>query len=520
MTIAFRVDASEEIGSGHVMRCLSLAAEMSRLGLQVAFICKLHRGNLISHIQGLGYQVARLPVDGGDDGVLPHSSWLGSTQETDAALTEKALIGLQIDMIIVDHYGIDQTWHRFLRGSCKKLMVIDDVVDRGLDCDILLNQNYGRGISEYNSLLKGEPSPLMGPKYALLRPEFHEFRTKSLIRRRQVTKVTRILISFGGVDRENKTLQILEALAGIDLKAITAVDVVLGAAAINADSVEAFLQKFPVQARLLRNVANMAELMYQADLCIGAPGSSSWERCCLGLPSIQLVQARNQLEVARALSSSGLALTLSDINVLEKAIEQVEKNYSQMSAAGAAITDGKGAKRVANLLRGQLHGVSDCRAIGFERLSTIQSNYVLRMRNHPDIRRWMSNCEEISNEEHNEFMEKLSADSQSRYYLIVENNDTLGVINFRNITASDSSAFFGVYANPFLIRKGTGTKLLHCAVDIALTTLEVDFLKLTVLEKNEKAKRLYKNFGFKLCKNIILSDQKKYLQMTKVILEP
>ena len=160
--VAFRVDASLSIGSGHVMRCLTLADSLADKGAQCHFICREHPGHLIEYIRRKGYSVHVLPpcakelflekqpVSTDDP---PHASWLGCTWDIDAAATRAILNEGEPDWLVVDHYALDARWERALQGVCKKIMVIDDLADRAHICDQLLDQNFGRTATDYAPLV-------------------------------------------------------------------------------------------------------------------------------------------------------------------------------------------------------------------------------------------------------------------------------------------------------------------------------------------------------------------------------
>ncbi|NDH50036.1 MAG: UDP-2,4-diacetamido-2,4,6-trideoxy-beta-L-altropyranose hydrolase, partial [Proteobacteria bacterium] len=185
MKAFFRVDASLEIGTGHVMRCLTLAHTLQDYGIENEFLCRKLDGNLINKIQNEGFKVHELDnahKNNGKDG-LEHSHWLKTTQQNDAEDCIKIIESKGVDWLIVDHYALDSQWEIALKPFTKKMLVIDDLADRAHDCNILLDQNFSRTHQEYEPLVTKECRLLLGTKYALLRPEFLNFRGKSLKRR-------------------------------------------------------------------------------------------------------------------------------------------------------------------------------------------------------------------------------------------------------------------------------------------------------------------------------------------------
>lgn len=362
--IAFRVDASIQIGTGHVVRCLTLADALCQRGVRCTFICRAHEGHLLDVIAQRGYNVVALPCFVAEVASLPdapsHASWLGVDWQTDAQETCDAVRGKRIDWLVVDHYALDESWERVLRGYCQKLMVIDDLADRPHDCDALLDQNLGRSTQDYSDLLKSHTSTFIGPKYALLRPEFALLRNKS-IARRVMPQLKRLLITLGGVDKDNATGQVLQALSESNLPCDLSVTVVMGEHAPYLSEVkeQAAKMKWPIQ--LLVGVREMAQLMTESDLCIGAAGGTSWERCCLGLPTLLLVLANNQIDAALALEERGAVIALQNPSGIPQIFEKLFSNIAtsklkRMSEAAANVSDGEGVKYiVASMIKGSLH---------------------------------------------------------------------------------------------------------------------------------------------------------------------
>lgn len=355
--IAFRTDASLDIGTGHVMRCLTLADALRERGADCRFICRAHAGNLIDFIRDRGYTVVALSA--ASDDLLPasvtadaHALWLGTDWATDARQTAAALGDAPLDWLIVDHYALDARWEHQLRPACRRLMVIDDLADRPHDCDLLLDQNLGRNASDYTQHVPRNCILLIGPHYALLRPEFAARRAQSLARRKK-PPLKRLLITMGGVDKDNATGQLLDALKDCALPAECEITVVMGPHAPWFGPVSDTLRGLPYQARLLVGVDNMAELMTQADLAIGAAGSTSWERCCLGLPTIMVVLADNQRALAAGLGKLGAAAVITDIQqiagdlpaLIGSLIDRPE-SLMAMSQAAELLVDGAGADRI------------------------------------------------------------------------------------------------------------------------------------------------------------------------------
>jgi UDP-2,4-diacetamido-2,4,6-trideoxy-beta-L-altropyranose hydrolase len=363
MRVVFRADASLQIGTGHVMRCLTLANALKAGGAECHFICREHPGNLIEEIRQRGFSVVGLPK-GTNDGVLGSSpdaaracygTWLGADWATDAAQTGVGVGDTAVDWLIVDHYALDARWEQALRPACRKLMVIDDLADRPHDCDMLLDQNLGRDWSAYSRLVPEGCTVLAGPYFALLRPEFTALRDYSL-RRRAIPQLKRVLISMGGVDHADVTSQVLGAIKDCALPEGTCITVVLGPHAPWLERVQLLAAQMSHSTEVKVNAQNMAQLMADSDLAIGAAGSTSWERCCLGLPSIIGVLAANQRFIANSLLLAGAAKSFyigAGVHAIRELIDRVADNstdVAEMILSAAKVTDGCGTGRVLSQL--------------------------------------------------------------------------------------------------------------------------------------------------------------------------
>jgi len=337
MIIVFRADASLSIGTGHVVRCLALADGLSKKGGKVRFVCRGDEGSLQDIIRRHGHAVSALPS--------------GIDMKADSYLTFDILEkeNIRPDWLIVDHYGIDISWEFLFRETAKKIMVIDDLADKKHDCDILLDQNCIAHNNRYDRLVPESCIRLLGPGYALLRSQFREVREHVKVRNGAMRK---ILVCMGGVDHANVTCKILRALAALNCPDIT-IDVVIGASNPHREDIQAIVSHMPNTVSHL-GVDNMAALFAEADLAIGASGTTTWERCCLGVPSIVIILADNQKNVAEDLAREGILINLGwHEHITEECIKnEIEKligNHDERKRMGQRakeIVDGKGVEKV------------------------------------------------------------------------------------------------------------------------------------------------------------------------------
>jgi UDP-2,4-diacetamido-2,4,6-trideoxy-beta-L-altropyranose hydrolase len=295
------------------MRCRTLADALGARGARVLFVCRQLPDSLEAALRSRGHDVARLAgtVHDAEIGDLEHSHWLAATQAQDAEQTLEALADHQPDWMVVDHYGIDARWERSVRRRTAALMVIDDLADRQHDCEVLLDQNFVENLERrYTGRIPATCDALLGPRYALLGPAYAGLRRSTQPR----TSVKRILIFFGGSDRDNLTGRALDAVLSLGRNDIHA-DVVLSLNGANvADVQRAAARSETVTCH--HGLPTLAPLVASADLAIGSFGATSWERLCLGLPTLAVLMARNQREVAAALDRAGLAICIGSVDTV------------------------------------------------------------------------------------------------------------------------------------------------------------------------------------------------------------
>lgn len=358
--VAFRVDASLDIGSGHVMRCLTLARALRERGAQCCFVSRMHAGHLCAMITAEGFEVMPLPaVDAGTavTGEDEYRRWLGVSQEQDARDTAACLARVApLDWLVVDHYALGAPWELSLKGYYGKLLVIDDLVNRAHVADLLLDQTFMRDATDYQPWVNPECVLLCGVEHVLLRPEFDLWRGPSLARRKPA-RLQRILISLGGVDKDNVTRTVLLAIDELAAQAGIGIDVVLGGSSPWIDNIRALVETLAANVHLHVNAHNMAELLAGCDLAIGAAGTSAWERCCLGVPTLMLVLAANQAEIGAKLGQSGVACMLANDAALAAelagrvaALSAEPALLAEMSARAAALVAGNGASSLADIM--------------------------------------------------------------------------------------------------------------------------------------------------------------------------
>lgn len=339
MKVCFRVDASLKIGTGHVMRCLTLAEEMKKRKVECFFICKNTSGNLISLIESKGYNVEII------DYKSNASEWEMDLNETVKILKTRPK---KVDLLILDHYQLNEEWEKGVRPLINKLLVIDDFANRKHVCDILLDQTYNRTANDYTGLIHNETTGLFGIKYTLLRPQF-------LINKKQKFEPSinyRIHIFFGGNDVNGYTNKftklILENISDVS------VEIVVGESFLFLDELLELKKNYNSRVVLHKNVLDMARTMRDCDIAVGAPGTATWERACIGLPSAYLSTNTNQNPIINQLSKSGFCEFFGDASEItkEEFIHKMKqfinnrRKLEQMFNLNTRNVDGLGTERV------------------------------------------------------------------------------------------------------------------------------------------------------------------------------
>lgn len=363
MRIAIRVDASTQIGSGHVMRCATLAGCLKARGAEVVFLCRELPGHYCDWLEARGDTVHRLPAASEPYQNLPasgpaHAAWLDvplqqEVNEAAAALAERE----PVDWLVVDHYALDAVWESAMRFVANKIMVIDDLADRSHDADLLLDQNLPADPTRYDGRVPASCLRLIGSSFALLRPEFARLRASSPPRE---GRIRRLLVFLGGGDARNVTCKVLDAVAAAGLKGV-AVDVVLGQNSPYSKAVQERCNALQ-NCEMHVQTNDMAGLMARADFMIGGAGSTTWERFCLGLPALLLSIAANQRRIGSEAARHRGAFYFGDdedvsvaqlASLLRKILDRPSL-VRRVSSMARRLVDGLGADRVAAALIGRL----------------------------------------------------------------------------------------------------------------------------------------------------------------------
>ena len=336
MKVAFRVDSSIHIGSGHISRCTALATALRGKGAEVVFVCAALPGKHDVIARRAGFDVLTL------------SEW---EPKSDARRTAEAL-GTHVDWLVVDHYGLDQSWERTMRPWCKQILAIDDLADRPHDAHLLLDPAWPPDPGRYRGLVPAGAVLLLGPRYTLMSSDITELHSRT----RQLDDSLSVVVFFGGSDLTDLTGRTMRALRHRDLAGVT-IDIVIGASNPHARAIHLAATELP-SVTVHDAAPSLAPLLARNTLGVGAGGVSMWERMCAGIPSIVVSLAENQVPSMHGVASYGVidylgpddAVSSADLHDALVALLSDPVRRKQMSDQGRALVDGRGAARVAEAL--------------------------------------------------------------------------------------------------------------------------------------------------------------------------
>lgn len=492
MKIAVRADASTVSGSGHLMRCLTLADALRDQGAQVRFLCSELPIHLAALVRRNGHQLVMLtpPCASSKIGTSAEAPWTASAEQADAQETVAALAGSgRWDWIVVDHYGLSAHWEQAVHPVTHRLFALDDL-GRRHDCDVLLDANFiPDAAARYVGRLPATTTMLLGPAYALLRPEFLAARHNLQAR---TGPVRRLLVLLGGMDASNATVTVLEAIAAIN-KPQLEVDVVVGA----THPALAQIKQMAAHTPLLHchvQTDKVAQLCAAADLAIGAGGGSTWERCALGLPTLGLCLAENQRAALEAGARHGFLYhpngPVHDAASIARHLAALLDNdglREHMSRRAMELVDAQGLQRVASLMLRS--------PVAMRRATPADSRMLLGWRNAPEVRKASRITGEIAWAAHQRWLQQVLADP-TRMLLIGERaSQPVGVVRFD--CAADGSAEVSIHVAPDSHGQGDGSALLLASQDwLRREYPDISHLTAEVLKDNGPSHRLFARAGY------------------------
>lgn len=489
-TIVFRFDANQRIGTGHAMRCASLSDRFSELGWNCLWAVT---------VETVAFLGSTLP---------PNRAIIVSGEQTDDQLSAIAEKAGRAAAIILDHYSLPDGFDHAARRYADRIIWIDDLAERKLDADLVINSTPGIDVASYQPLLPEQARVLLGGRAAPLRRQFLDARATALHRSDETPSIKRILIAFGGVDPlDGTSLAIASTVAEMPGADIT---VVLGSRAPHLAQVQAAVathRQAGANIRLLLDVADMAGVMADNDLCIGAPGTSTWERCCLGLPSLLIGIAENQRANAVVMAQSGGAIVCGFLttdqrstvaNTLAEALRRFRRQPAlkqEMSRIAATLCDGRGIDRAVIAAQPALRLADDAQ-LSLRLMEPADEEMLLVWQGAPDTRRYALNPHVPSPAEHHAWLTaKLLAPADLP--LIAEiAGEAVGYVrlDWRGESRGAPVYLVSIATAPGHYRRGIGSGMLRLARQLAPGAI----LVAQILPGNTASIGLFHQLGYEL----------------------
>jgi UDP-2,4-diacetamido-2,4,6-trideoxy-beta-L-altropyranose hydrolase len=479
LRVALRADASAVIGVGHLARCRALESALHELGARTLLVTTRIDGTTAHFLRD-----AATPV-----------RWIDAARDAaeDARLTVTAFGGARIDWVVVDHYDLDAAWHDAVRDATgARILVIDDLADRPLAADLLLDANRDeRGSDAYRAWLKREPRRLLGPRHALLAPAYRTPRRCDP----GDGRARSIGIFTGGTDPCEASTRILEACrdaAGFD----GPIEVATTRANPRLETLRSTCRD--ADATLTIDSPDLAAFFARHDLQVGAGGGAAWERCRVGAPTIVLELAGNQRAVIDRLEQAGAALAASLADgrpsgrpTLPEALRSLIDAPDRRRALGdcaVALVDGRGAQRVAASL---------CRDTLDLRPATPDDSMRLHAwRDDPTVRAVSGDPAPIPVATHLRWFERALADPDRRLWIGRLGHVDVGSIRFDRI--GGDALEVSLYLDPALVGLGLGERLLAAGEAAAADWLGVPFDAVArIVPGNAASVRLFERAGYR-----------------------
>lgn len=480
----FHFSAHATIGSGHAMRCNTLQSHLETLGWRCHWAVDARTASFLE---------ASIPlhahIELSEGGPARQASEIATAIGT-------------CDLLVIDHYEVHVDFARAARSVARRIVYFDDLADREMDADVIINPTPGFRPQDYAGRNAGEALCLLGPDFALLRQQFPALRQRKSAAPRP--QVGRVLIAFGGVDHLDGTGVALDALANIPGVAI---DVALGGGAPHLAKITAQIDALGDRARLHTDVADMAGLMAAADLVIGAPGTSTWERGCLGLPSLLVGIAENQRANAAIVTGCGAGrvagfLTTDDrADVARTLANQLSvlmadrEARQRMGAAAAGLCDGRGTQRIVTALL-PLQPLPDGRELHLRLAEPADEAMLLAWQAAPETRRFALNPQVPTPDEHHAWYGRKLASTQDWLIFGEIGSEAAGYVrlDWMGEDRGRPQYLISIATAPGRHRQGIGAALLAGARALAPAAN----LYATVLPANTASVALFAKAGYSL----------------------
>lgn len=489
-----RADANATIGIGHVMRCLALAEWAKDRGLKAVLCTKFPHPFLQQKLESLGGKFLLIPEsDKPSSKAYAHSAWLKGDELEDAEQTMAAVQKLNCGhplFIVVDHYALGAPWENVLSRLTKNIVVIDDLSDRKHDCNIIVDQTFGKEQESYEGLVIDDCKRLIGEKFILLRKEFSSFATNRI-----KSKTPRLLIALGGADPHNHSLTLAKWIHESHLANRLRLSILT--TSINPN-LHALKQYCDDNIELLIDVERVASALKTFDLCIGAAGSSSWERSALQLPTLTVVLASNQKDIARHLHSVGATINLGEIDALKPSalttsisslLDHPDRSR-ELAKSAKKVCDGLGCDRVLDEILKNLDRASK---VSIRPATPSDISFVHRLQCYPETRRYARNPSIPSYAEHSKWMKQKLQDNNSTFDIVeLRQDQPCGVVRLDPTEETNDNYEISIFIDPAYFGQGIAKR----AIELVLERNPKLPILATVMPENTSSIKLFLSLGF------------------------
>lgn len=468
----FRVDADSIIGIGHLMRCLTLSKKLSGFGFSTAFICNKSTQIYKEFITKSGSLYFEI-----QDEVIKNYEY------DDAQKTLNICEKIDVYALIIDHYNLGINWEKEVRKKIKNIIVIDDLANRNHDCLFLLDSTFDRKNVDYLDKVGGDTNILTGSKFCILREEFYLLRAEAINKRLMTKEIGSILLNFGGVDPFMHTILAYRLIREINTR-ITII-IIISKACTSLDKILK-ISNTDVFVDLHIDTDDVANIMLNADLSIGALGTTSWERCCLGLPSIALLSADNQKHNANLLDKNN-AIILSNENILKEDLVRIISNHDSieiwknMVTACFKICDGKGLYRVSHEFLKSSFSLNEFSREDSQDLFSWQVEDTSRL--------FSRNTNKPSRSEHDNWVEKSLSNNNRRIWVLKVDGFSAGYVRLDDIEGAEEVSIL-------ISEKFRNIGLASFAIDEAKTKSKNNNILAYVDSENTASINLFVRSGF------------------------
>ena len=476
-----RADASVSIGTGHIMRMIALGQAWQAQGGEVHFLCAEITPALEQRLASKGFHLLRIDAT------------LGSPEdlsETMHLIAETLQADRKNARVVLDGYHFGSDYQLGIKTAGFTLLVVDDYGHADFyHADWVLNQNISAREELY---AKRSPATklLLGPKFAMLRKEFLTYKGWQ----REIAPVAKkILVTLGGSDPDNVTLQVIQALIDLDLH----VKVVIGGSNPHLREIENFIRSQNNSTALIEvivNATNMPELMVWADIAVAAAGSTSWELAFTGLPNLVFVLADNQVEIAEGLSARQVAISIGRpspdaLVYFKEKLSQLAVSHTErhrISEVSHELVDGSGAKRVLAEM------VAD--SLLLKRVEPGDFKILWEWANDPLVRQASFEVPSIPWEEHLEWCNRKMADASCFFYLAsFQSGEPVGQVRF-DIENQEAIVSIGLASS--LRGRGLGLAVLLKATALFFENSNAKKIHAFIKPTNHASVRLFEAAGF------------------------